>query len=348
MKKIIYICSICILLLGTLNYAQIPIDATLKGVDANGINTFSSSSVVTIVGVCISPYNQDPNRFQRFIMDTGTGWGMFVDKSGGAATNPSYVVGDLMKVEGSVTFYRGLIEFTPANTTENIGSGYGFTTTTVPDIATLNIFDQTLATGGEYYEGRLVRLNNVQITGGTWPGSGSDANITITDASGSMTMRIDKDYELDGNPQPTGSFDLIACANQFDTSEPYTEGYQVLPRLVTDIIIRLTVGPAGPVSVALGGTKNFSISAGTIDGSATWTCSNPSVGVVTSTGPTSATFYSVGVGSCQISASGIQSAVYPAASNVVTVDVVATEAPLILEPKSMVIQERMPELFLKD
>lgn len=236
MKKVLALFSLT-LLTAAFSFAQItPINATLKAVDANGY-AVNTGVTYTIVGVNVTPLNLDPTRLQRYIVDTATGWGMMIDKSGGFATNPAYNVGDLMKVTGTITMYNGLMEFTPTDTTENLGSGYAVSTAVIPSIASCTAFDQTLASGGEYYESRLVRLNNVSISGGdAWPAAGINANVNITDASGAtMILRIDKDTDVDGSTQPTGSFNVIGVITQYDSSSPFNTGYQIMPTQLSDI-----------------------------------------------------------------------------------------------------------------
>ena len=48
-------------------------------------------------------------------------------------------------------------------------------------------------------------------------------------------MRIDNDVDLYPTAAPTGAFNVTGIGGQFDSSEPYTEGYQILPRYIPDI-----------------------------------------------------------------------------------------------------------------
>ncbi|MEO8209732.1 MAG: phospholipase D-like domain-containing protein, partial [bacterium] len=64
-----------------------------------------------------------------------------------------------------------------------------------------------------------------------------NTNYTVTDATGTgQLLRIDNNSNLVGTLIPTGTFDCIAAAAQFDTSPPYSSGYQFLPRFTSDII----------------------------------------------------------------------------------------------------------------
>jgi hypothetical protein len=240
MKKILALFSLVLLTAVFASAISItPIDATLKAVDANGL-AINTTSAYTIIGVNVTPFNMDgtatTRRFQRYIVDTATGWGMMIDKASANGANPNYNFGDLMQVTGSITFYNGLIEFTPTDTTINLGSGYAVSTALLSSIAVCTSFDATLATGGEYYESRLVRLNNVWKSSGTWPAAGSDANIVITDNSGAtITMRIDKDTDVDGSAEPSGHFNVVGVVTQYDANSPYDSGYQIIPTKVEDV-----------------------------------------------------------------------------------------------------------------
>jgi len=82
-------------------------------------------------------------------------------------------------------------------------------------------------------------------TGDPWPDSGQNANIAITDDAGTDTviMRIDKDTDIDGSPEPTGDFDVTGVCAQYDPTSPYDSGYQIMPRWRADIV---ETGPSGP------------------------------------------------------------------------------------------------------
>jgi hypothetical protein len=100
------------------------------------------------------------------------------------------------------------------------------------------------ATIVEPRESQLIRINNVTLTGGTWPTTctGLNSTLTITDATGSTTLFIDKDTQVCGSSNPSGPFDVIGVLTQFDSASPYIDGYQIKPRFLSDII-PLTPGP---------------------------------------------------------------------------------------------------------
>jgi hypothetical protein len=82
----------------------------------------------------------------------------------------------------------------------------------------------------------LVRINNASIVNGFWPPQGQTANLTISDGTGSMVLRIIRFTNVDGSPQPSSPFHLVGILGQYDNIPPYDEGYQITPRSLDDII----------------------------------------------------------------------------------------------------------------
>ena len=155
-------------------------------------------------------------------------------------------LGDSVTVEGTVTHFNGLTEL------GTLG-GYVLHSTgnfaVDPLVLTCAQVNATLLVSSpdsfpEFNESRLVRINNVTRTAGTWPTTclGANTTLTIQDASGSTTLFIDKDSEACGSSDPSGPFDVVGLLSQYDTSAPYSTGYQIVPRFKTDIV-PLTPGP---------------------------------------------------------------------------------------------------------
>lgn len=87
------------------------------------------------------------------------------------------------------------------------------------------------------YEGRLITFTNVTVdrtdpvfrTGGF--------NETIFDESGTpYTLRVDARTDIGGQPKPAGPFAIVGVLSQFDTSDPRTAGWQILPSRFADIL----------------------------------------------------------------------------------------------------------------
>lgn len=85
-----------------------------------------------------------------------------------------------------------------------------------------DIFDQSRLSGGEYFQGRLVRINNVSFTNPSlWePG----AMMEITDGTRKLPCRLGMS-DVFSDPSDLGdTFDVIGIFNQ---EGGYTHGYQI-------------------------------------------------------------------------------------------------------------------------
>ncbi|GEM_PF-1820962 len=131
-----------------------------------------------------------------------------------------------VEVLGGVSQYNGNLEIIPY-AVRRLG--------VKPPITPRAMTTNQLAANGENFEGLLVKISGARIISGNFPPAGSSGNLTIDDGSGPCIMRIDSDTDIDGQPAPSGKFDVVGIVNQFDTSLPYTDGYQLLPRRVADI-----------------------------------------------------------------------------------------------------------------
>jgi beta-lactamase superfamily II metal-dependent hydrolase len=227
------------------DHVVIEVEADYYTVDGTDIYELGGS------GIPISDVNEDDQYGQpvlygepamiRGIVTVGTGTfsstnnDIFVeDATGGvnvfkaSSMTPAVSVGDSVRVSGIVDLNFGLTRMSsPTIYIEVVGAG-------VRDTAQLTTAG--IDTSGEYYEGSLVRVEGVTITGGTWPGEGSSGTLTIDDGSGECTIFIDKDTDIDGNPEPTTGIDIVGVVTQYDITFPYHSGYRLVPRSIDDIV----------------------------------------------------------------------------------------------------------------
>jgi len=157
------------------------------------------------------------------------------DATGGVQVfNPSLLPlgrGDLVEFVGEIEQFAGQAEI---NIGEAFGN-YGYTFSSTGSAPAPQVV--TVAGVGETTEGRLVRINGVTVISGTIPESGG-GNLTISDDGGvsTLTVRIDDTTDIPGSNTPLGSFDIIGIASQFDSSFPFTTGYQLAPREKADLL----------------------------------------------------------------------------------------------------------------
>ncbi|MBN1154004.1 T9SS type A sorting domain-containing protein [candidate division KSB1 bacterium] len=147
-------------------------------------------------------------------------------------------IGDFVTIRGTVTQYRGLTEIENVTVLEHITK----TASVEPILVTCGDIDNEGANSIENYEGKLLRIDDVTVNTSNWYVTGSGTNYTLSDRTGSCEVRIDDNVNLANTVAPGQSFSLIGVLSQFDYSEPYNSGYQIMPRFVEDIVTHL--GPA--------------------------------------------------------------------------------------------------------
>lgn len=196
---------------------------------------------VTVAGT-VSSINYNTDNF-NYVLHDGTA-GITTIKFGFAG--PEYNMGDVLQVTGEIGQFRGLTQIEP------LGDGsssvvFQGTGGPLPDFTVLTI-NQFLA-NAEMYEGELIGfISLTALPGGDpWPSPGQNANFWLTDAAGvdTLVMRIDKETDLDDNPEPTWPKDIIGFGGQFTFSTPPNDGYQLLPRMYSEIL------PPGTIPVEL-------------------------------------------------------------------------------------------------
>lgn len=241
---------------------------------------------VKVRGVVTSIDFRGTAGLQYFIQDPTGGISLF-----NSTNSTTLNIGDNVEVLGTIVQFNGLTQLDP-------GASGGITLLspgTLPAVTPQVITLSQLANGGvgEAIEGRLIRVNNCVIVSGTIPPAGSDGNLTISDGTGQVVMRIDRDTNIDGTPTPTGTFQLTGLAGQFDTTNPFDADYQILPNSTADIVVSSSSISASPANVSFG-----SVTVG-MSSNQTVTITNNSAGTVTLTPPfnitgTDANQFSVG------------------------------------------------------
>jgi beta-lactamase superfamily II metal-dependent hydrolase/fibronectin type 3 domain-containing protein/DNA/RNA endonuclease YhcR with UshA esterase domain len=234
------------------------VTAALESIAAVKVDTTPADTVpdrngqaVLVRGVVTSIDFRGGTGIEYYIQDPTGGIDIFSTSDFGPFT-----VGTNVEVSGSITQFNGLTEISPTAVTMLPG---GTLPAVTPQTVTLS---QLLDGTGEPLEGRLVRIDELTVTSGSFPASGASGNVTITDSTGSGTLRVDSDTDIDGTTAPGGIFSLIGLVSQSDASNPFDCCYQVLPRSTADIIPRTPpggTGAANPPSVPPGATTLLTV-----------------------------------------------------------------------------------------
>ena len=194
--------------------------ADLTTVDADGLPD-SLGITAEISGVVYGVDLQGGDAVQFTLIDATGGIAVF------SGNNYGYDVmqGDALTLRGEVTQFNGLTQFSP----DTIIFVSADNTLIDPlDVTTLD----------ESTESELVTLSGLTYVSAT-PTGMSGINYTVTDGTNDFIIRVDNDTEIfDGLDLSTltGTFSVTGIGGQFDNSVPYTSGYQLLPRFLSDIV----------------------------------------------------------------------------------------------------------------
>ncbi len=203
-----------------------PIDQ-IDTVDSSGLPT-KTQELYTIEGVVTSAPG-----------GLGSGKKMFVqDDSGGicvfhSTQNISGVAeGDIVRVTGKVIQYNGLTELDPSvsgGAVQVVSSNNA-----LPAPVTLSSLSELRSfAAAEPYEGKLARAR-VKISAAV--ASTGNGEITDADGSNAITLRIETATGITASSLiPGQELVITGIVVQFDTSSPYTSGYQLTPRYPSDI-----------------------------------------------------------------------------------------------------------------
>ena len=160
--------------------------------------------------------------------------------------------GDEVRVDGTTSYFSGLFQLGGVGTDGITVLSSG---NSLPDVQVVTLGD--LESNGEEYESELIRVEAFDIDdGGAATFSGGE-NYPVSNASGSLTLRIPGGSELVDEPIPSNA-NFQGVLGQFNGfSDPGDNtGYQLLGLLATDV--ESTQAPATPIRDArqeLDGTR---------------------------------------------------------------------------------------------
>ena len=191
---------------------------------------FSVGRTVTVEGVVI----RASGRLARVQDETA---GIAVFSSSGDFNNAiqtgAIEAGTRLRVTGELDEFRGLLELLPT-TFEIISQDNPLPE---PQIVTL----AEIVSNGEAYESELIQIRELTIDAmgdATFQGNANYPVTDPTESTGIITISTfgGDDVGIVGAPIPTGLAVFTGTLGQFDREEPLTDGYQLIPVDVTDIV----------------------------------------------------------------------------------------------------------------
>lgn len=136
--------------------------------------------------------------------------------------------GDSIIAQGTLTHLNGMLQMINVDTIFHISSGKAIPN---PQLTTFV---------NEGNQSKLIKIETVRlINPAEWPVSKLPANSSRTvnckTVIGSVPLYIDSETDIDSTPAPTGYFHVTGIGFQSDGSNPYTSGYYLAPRKLSDI-----------------------------------------------------------------------------------------------------------------
>ncbi len=136
--------------------------------------------------------------------------------------------GDSLRITGKIRQYKGMTEI-EATAIELLK-----TACVLPQPRLLHCREIAAAYDPDFSEpneGRLIRLDNVQMAG-VWPGT-----VFLSDSTGQCALYVDRDIDLDESVFDPGTYNITGILKQYDSSAPWWDGYEIAPRNRADIIL---------------------------------------------------------------------------------------------------------------
>jgi phosphatidylserine/phosphatidylglycerophosphate/cardiolipin synthase-like enzyme len=158
------------------------------------------------------------------------------DATGGIAVydfsfSDSVSIGDEVTITGKVTQYSGLTELTEVTIDKRVSTGNKVDPV---EVSITDLLNDGL-NGNEKYESMLVILRNVTVNTATWTVTGSGTNYKLSDGANQLDIRVDNNVDFAGQAAPGGAFDVAGIVSQYQKTSPYVGGYQLMPRMASDI-----------------------------------------------------------------------------------------------------------------
>lgn len=196
-------------------------------IDENGdLVPDNIGNTVTIQGIVTSPDYQG-SRLEIYVQDETGGIQLTSSNDSGMV----YEVGSLVTATGTIGQYRGMTQLDVGDVTANVVVK-GVTTPPDPMVVTVKDW----LDNAEMYEGSLIQINGIaKADETTWPDGDGFGNFTYTDGKLEFIFRIDSDTEVDEMAEPADPINSIGISGQFTYDEPANNGYQLMPRFVSDI-----------------------------------------------------------------------------------------------------------------
>jgi Bacterial Ig domain len=192
----------------------------------------STTKTCTMEGV-VNITNLRTNGLQFSMQDGGAGITVFRG-TGNFGYTPT--INQRVRVQGTIQQFNGLIQI--------------IADTVIATAITTVIAPSVITTLAEDQESEFVQINRVLrlVDPVQWAtGVGTGFTVFAVDTAiptDTVSIRVDNDItDFFTAPPPAGPFSIQGVCSQFDSTDPFTSGYQIFPRKIGDIVTLATFEP---------------------------------------------------------------------------------------------------------
>lgn len=205
-------------------FVVIPI-ASLRDNDPNGV-TLDLGATVATQGVNLNQTSFDVAASEHYLQDGTVGIRVYRSSLGlNLSRGNRYIAkGEVTNSNGRTTIVSTFIH--------DDGSGV------MPQPATRTI--KEILANPEALDGTLVLIPSVSKKSGTWPTTDTFSNLIVGESTGTDSITLRLNLSTGGSKEPSYPVNIAGILSQFDSTPPYTEGYQILPRDSVDIGVSST------------------------------------------------------------------------------------------------------------
>lgn len=199
----------------------------IRTVDSKGSSVYTNGKVFTIEGVVTvdnNVFGTGANYY--FIQDDTAGILIYA----GTSLGSSIVKGDRLKITGTILEYYGLLEFQPLQIERTAVQQ------SLPQFVPITVADLSAYATAEPLEGKRVQLNAIVTN---VPSTSGSVNVTVKDPDSTKTTTVrvlqGAGIDLTSTLQKDRMYTITGIIGQYDSSSPYTSGYQLMPTSAADI-----------------------------------------------------------------------------------------------------------------
>lgn len=215
-----------VVVLGNLTITILPSDQAVPLYEIGSLNQETSNGVADSLDVYCEirgiahGSNLNPAGLQFTLIDETGGIGVY---RGTGDFGYTLTEGDSLAVVGTIEQFNGLTQMV-ADTVIYLSGGYPLMTPPLVNVLS------------EETESQLIQMKCIEMVDPSqWTNEAPGFNVDITDGLNVNTLRIDSDTDIFGTDAPVGVFTVTGIGGQFDSSDPYDSGYQLLPRYLDDL-----------------------------------------------------------------------------------------------------------------